>query len=30
MVGEQKTDFSKRATLLEVLSVADRMAKAEK
>jgi hypothetical protein len=30
MVGEQKVDFSKSATLLEVLSVADRMAKAEK
>lgn len=30
MVGEQKADFSKSATLLEVLSVADRMAEAEK
>lgn len=30
MVGEQKADFSKSATLLEVLSVADRMAKAGK
>lgn len=30
MIGEQKADFSKSATLLEVLSVADRMAEAEK
>ena len=30
MVGEQKADFSKSATRTEVLSVADRMAEAEK